>query len=157
MNNRILLISLFGLFIILNLVPTYLWLWGISFIDLGRPEFSNINFNTRGTLGSVLRFVLIIGLWLPILLVIMKRKWKVKALTIPTLVSLILFLIMFKSQDVYPDEESEYTESGYQHRVEKWNGKKQVKIKYWKSRDSMKNHISHRHIEWELITEEIKN
>tara|TARA_B100000787_G_scaffold68884_1_gene50647 strand:- start:3603 stop:4076 length:474 start_codon:yes stop_codon:yes gene_type:complete len=157
MNNRILLISLFGLFIILNLVPTYLWLWGMSFIDLGRPEFSNINFNTRDTLGSVLRFVLIIGLWLPILLVIMKRKWKVKALTIPTLVSLILFLIMFKSQDVYPDEESEYTESGYQHRVEKWNGKNQVKIKHWKSRDSMKNHISHRHIEWELIKEEIKN
>lgn len=148
---------LFGLYIILNIVPTYLWLWGLSFIDLERPEFSNIIVDTRDTLDSVLRFVLLIGLWLPMLLVILKRKWRIKALIVPTLTSLILFIIMVNPQNVYPDEESQYTENGYQHRVEKWNEKNQVKIKHWKSRDSMKNYISHRHIEWELIKEEIKN
>lgn len=64
---------------------------------------------------------------------------------------------MVKSQDVYPDEESEYTEDGYQHRVEKWNEKNQVRIKHWKSRDSLKSQDSHRHIKWELIKEETKN
>jgi hypothetical protein len=157
MDNRVLFISLFGLFIILNLVPTYLWLWGMSFIDLERPRFSSINVNTRDTLNLVLRVVLIVGIWLPILLVILKRKWKIKTLTIPTLISLILFVIMFKSQEVYPDEESQFTENGYQHSIEKWNQQNQVKIEHWKSRDSLKNYISHRHIEWELIKEEIKN
>lgn len=157
MNKRVLFISLFGLFIILNLVPTYFWLWGMSFIDLERPRFSSININTRDTLDSVLRFVLIVGIWLPILLVIFKRKWKIKALTVPTLISLLLFLIMFKSQEVYPDEESQFTENGYQHRIEKWNQQNLVKIEHWKSRDSLKNYITHRHIEWELIKEEIKN
>ena len=157
MNNKVLFISLFGLFIILNLVPTYLWLWGMSFIELERPRFSSINVNTRDTLNLVLRVVLIVGIWVPILLVILKRKWKTKALTIPTLISLILFVIMFKSQEVYPDEESQFTENGYQHCIEKWNQKNQVKIEHWKSRDSLKNYISHRHIEWELIKEEIKN
>jgi len=157
MNKKVLFISLFGLFIILNLVPTYLWLWGMSFIDLERPRFSSINVNTRDTLNLVLRVVLIVGIWVPILLVILKRKWETKALTIPTLISLILFVIMFKSQEVYPDEESQFTENGYQHCIEKWNQKNQVKIEHWKSRDSLKNYISHRHIEWELIKEEIKN
>jgi len=157
MKNRVIFIMLFGLYIILNIVPTYLWLWGLSFIDLERPEFSNIIVDTRDTLDSVLRFVLLIGLWLPMLLVILKRKWRIKALIVPTLTSLILFIIMVNPQNVYPDEESQYTENGYQHRVEKWNEKNQVKIKHWKSRDSMKNYISHRHIEWELIKEEIKN
>ena len=157
MNKKVLFISLFGLFIILNLVPTYLWLWGMSFIDLERPRFSSINVNTRDTLNLVLRGVLIVGIWVPILLVILKRKWETKALTIPTLISLILFVIMFKSQEVYPDEESQFTENGYQHCIEKWNQKNQVKIEHWKSRDSLKNYISHRHIEWELIKEEIKN
>jgi hypothetical protein len=157
MNKKVLFISLFGLFIILNLVPTYLWLWGMSFIDLERPRFSSINVKTRDTLNSVLRIVLIVGIWLPILLVIFKRKWKIKTLTIPTLISLILFVIMFKSQEVYPDEESQFTENGYQHSIEKWNQQNQVKIEHWKSRDSLKNYISHRHIEWELIKEEIKN
>jgi hypothetical protein len=157
MNKKVLFISLFGLFIILNLVPTYLWLWGMSFIDLERPRFSSINVNTRDTLNLVLRIVLIVGIWVPILLVILKRKWKTKALTIPTLISLILFVIMFKSQEVYPDEESQFTENGYQHSIEKWNQQNQVKIEHWKSRDSLKNYISHRHIEWELIKEEIKN
>ena len=157
MNKKVLFKSLFGLFIILNLVPTYLWLWGMSFIDLERPRFSSINVNTRDTLNLVLRVVLIVGIWVPILLVILKRKWETKALTIPTLISLILFVIMFKSQEVYPDEESQFTENGYQHCIEKWNQKNQVKIEHWKSRDSLKNYISHRHIEWELIKEEIKN
>lgn len=157
MNNRILFISLFGLFIILNLVPTYLWLWGMSFIDLEKPEFSNISVNIRDNLNSALRFIIFFGLWLPILLVILKRKWKIKTLAVPTLISLILFLIIFKSQDVYPDEESEFTEKGYQHRIEKWNQQNQVKIKHWKSRDSFKSYITQRHIEWELIKEEIKN
>jgi len=157
MNKKVLFISLFGLFIILNLVPTYLWLWGMSFIDLERPRFSSINVNTRDTLKLVLRVVLIVGIWLPILLVILKRKWKIKTLTIPTLISLILFVIMFKSQEVYPDEESQFTENGYQHSIQKWNQQNQVKIEHWKSRDSLKNYISHRHIEWELIKEEIKN
>ena len=157
MNKKVLFISLFGLFIILNLVPTYLWLWGMSFIDLERPRFSSINVNTRDTLNLVLRVVLIVGIWVPILLVILKRKWETKALIIPTLISLILFFIMFKSQEVYPDEESQFTENGYQHCIEKWNQKNQVKIEHWKSRDSLKNYISHRHIEWELIKEEIKN
>jgi hypothetical protein len=129
----------------------------MSFIDLERPRFSSINVNTRDTLNLVLRIVLIVGIWVPILLVILKRKWKTKALTIPTLISLILFVIMFKSQEVYPDEESQFTENGYQHSIEKWNQQNQVKIEHWKSRDSLKNYISHRHIEWELIKEEIKN
>ncbi len=154
MNNRVLFTSLFVLFIILNLVPTYLWLWGISLIDLERPEYSNINVNTRDTLNSILRVVILVGLWLPILLIIFKRLWKIKTLIIPTLISLVLFLIMFKSQDVYPDEESQYTENGYQHRIEKWNDKDNVKMKHWISQDSLKNHISHRHIEWKLIKEE---
>jgi len=154
MKNRILYITFFGLFIILNLVPTYLWLWGISLIDIERPEFSNINVNTRDTLNSIMRIVILIGLWIPILIIILKRKWKLKTLLLPTLISLVLFLIMFKSQDVYPDEESQYTENGYQHRIEKWNDKDNVKIKHWISRDSLKNHISHRQIEWVLITEE---
>ena len=64
---------------------------------------------------------------------------------------------MFKSQEVYPDEESQFTENGYQHSIQKWNQQNQVKIEHWKSRDSLKNYISHRHIEWELIKEEIKN
>ena len=129
----------------------------MSFIDLERPRFSTINVNTRDTLNLVLRVVLIIGIWLPILLVILKRKWKIKTLTIATLISLILFLIMFKSQEVYPDEESQFTENGYQHCIEKWNQQNHVKIEHWKSRDSLKNYISHRHIEWELIKKEIKN
>lgn len=157
MDSKVPYIFLFILFIILNLFPTYLWLWGVSFIDLERPEFSNISVNTRNTLGSILRFLLLIGLWLPILIVLLKQPWKIKALVIPTLISLILFLIMVKSQDVYPDEESEYTENGYQHRIEKWNKKNHVKIKHWKSRDSLKNQDSHRYIEWELIKEETKN
>ncbi|PIQ20118.1 MAG: hypothetical protein COW65_16860 [Cytophagales bacterium CG18_big_fil_WC_8_21_14_2_50_42_9] len=157
MNSRIVFILLFTLFIILNLVPTYLWLWGMSFIDFERPEFSNINVKTRDTLSSTLRFVVIIGLWLPILIVSLKRQWKIKALTMPTLISLILFVLMFKSQDVYPDEETEYTENGYQHRIEKWNKKNQVIIKHWKSRDSLKDQVSHRHIKWELLNKETKN
>jgi hypothetical protein len=157
MNNRVLFISLFGLFIILNLVPTYLWLWGMSFIDLERPGFSSINVETRDTLNSILRFILIVGIWLPILLVVWKRKWKIKALTIPAVISLILFVIMYKSQEVYPDEESQFTKNGYQYRNEKWNEKNQLKIVHWKSRDSFKNYISDRHIEWILIKEEIKN
>jgi predicted membrane protein len=154
MNNRVLLITLFGLLIILNLVSTYLWLWGISIIDLERPEYSNFNVNTRDTLNSILRIAILVGLWLPLLLVIFKRIWKMKALIIPTLISLVLFLTMYKSQDVYPDEESQYTENGYQHRIEKWNDKDIVEMKHWISRDSLKNHISHRHIEWILIKEE---
>ena len=126
MNKKVLFISLFGLFIILNLVPTYLWLWGMSFIDLERPRFSSINVNTRDTLNLVLRVVLIVGIWVPILLVILKRKWETKALIIPTLISLILFFIMFKSQEVYPDEESQFTENGYQHCIEKWNQKNRI-------------------------------
>jgi glucan phosphoethanolaminetransferase (alkaline phosphatase superfamily) len=157
MNNRVLFISLFGLFIILNLVPTYLWLWGMSFIDLERPKFSSINVETRDTLNSFLRFILIVGIWLPILLVVWKRKWKIKALTIPALMSLILFVIMYKSQEVYPDEESQFSKNGYQYRNEKWNEKNQLKIVHWKSRDSFKNYISDRHIEWILIKKEIKN
>jgi hypothetical protein len=154
MNNRVVFITLFGLFIILNLVPTYLWLWGISLIDLERPEFSNINVNTRDYLNSILRIVILIGLWMPILLIILKRKWKLRTLLLPALISLVLFLIMFKSQDLYPDEESEYTENGYQHRIEKWNDKDNVKMKHWISLDSLKNHISNRQIEWVLIREE---
>ena len=154
MNNRVLFITLFGLFIILNLVPTYLWLWGMSLIDLERPEFSNIKVSTRDTLNLILRNMILVGLWTPILFITFKRKWKIKALIIPTLTSLVLFLIMFKSQDVYPDEESQYTENGYQHRIEKWNNKDNVEMKHWISRDSLKNHISHRHIEWILQTEE---
>jgi predicted membrane protein len=154
MNNRVLLITLFGLLIILNLVSTYLWLWGISIIDLERPEYSNFNVNTRDTLNSILRIAILVGLWLPLLLVIFKRIWKMKALIIPTLISLVLFLTMYKSQDVYPDEESQYTENGYQHRIEKWNDKDIVEMKHWISRDSLRNHISHRHIEWILIKEE---
>jgi hypothetical protein len=127
MNNSVVFITLFGLFIILNLVPTYLWLWGISLIDLERLEFSNINVNTRDSLNSILRIVILIGLWMPILLIILKRKWKLRTLLLPALISLVLFLIMFKSQDLYPDEESEYTENGYQHRIEKWNYKDNVK------------------------------
>ena len=151
MNKRILLISLFGLFIILNLVPTYLWMWGISFIDLGRPEFSAIKFETREILDSILRYTMLIGLWLPLLIVVIRRNWKPKALIVPTVISLILFVVMITSQDVYPDEYSEYTENGYQHRIEKWNDKDGTKIKHWKSRDSLTNYMTHRHIEWELI------
>ena len=149
--------SLFGLFIILNLVPTYLWSWGISFINLERPEFSSINVNSRDSLSLVLRFALLVGLWLPILLVILKRKWEINALTVPTLISLMLFLIMFKSQDACPDEESQFTKNGYQYRIEKWNQQSQVKIEHWKSIDSLKNYISDRHIKWKLIKQEIKN
>ena len=156
MNNRILLISLFGLFIILNLVPTYLWTWGISLIDLGRPEFSTIKFETREILDSIIRYTILIGLWLPILIVILRRKWKPKALILPIVISLILFVVMIKSQDVYPDEYSEYTENGYQHRIEKWDEKEETKIRYWKSRDSLTNYMTHRHIEWELLKEENK-
>jgi hypothetical protein len=157
MNKKILFISLIGLFLIFNLAPTYLWLWGMSIIDFERPEFSSINVNTRNNLDSVLRLILLIGLWLPILIVLLKRKWRLIALVLPTLISLTLFLIMFKSQDVYPDEYSEYTENGYQHRIEKWNEKNQVRTQHWKSRDSLKNHTSHRHIEWILIEDKIKN
>lgn len=151
MNKRILLISLFGLFIILNLVPTYLWMWGMSFVDLERPEFSTIEVNTRDNLDSVLHYIILIGLWLPILIVIIKRKWQLKALIAPILISLTLFVIMFKSQDVYPDEYSEYTKDGYQHRIEKWNNNNGTKIQHWKSRDSLKNHKTHRHIQWNLL------
>lgn len=154
MNKRVLFISLLGLFIILNLVPTYLWLWGMSFIDLERPKFSYINVNTRDFLYSLSRFVLFVGLWLPILLIILMRKWKIKALTVPTLLSLLLFLIMIKSQEVYPDEESHFTENGYQHKIEKWNQQNHVKVEHWKSQDSSKKYITHRHIEWKLIKEE---
>jgi hypothetical protein len=64
---------------------------------------------------------------------------------------------MVKSQDVYPDESSEYTENGYQYRIEKWNKKNGAKIENWKSQDSLKNYVTHRHIEWELIIEDLKN
>jgi hypothetical protein len=157
MNRRILFITLFGLFIILNFIPTYLWLWGISFVDLERPEFSTIEVSTRDILKTVLLYTMLLGLWLPILIVTIRQKWKFKALIAPTLISLTMFLIMIKSQDVYPDETSEYTENGYQHRIEKWNGTNGIKIQHWKSRDSLKNHLTHRQIEWELIKEEIKN
>ncbi|MEQ8518435.1 MAG: hypothetical protein RLN79_14175 [Cytophagales bacterium] len=153
MNKRILFISLFGLFIILNLVSTYLWLWGISFVDLERPEFSTIDVETRDILNSFLRYTMLVGLWLPLLIVVIRQKWKLKALIVPTSISLILFIVMMKSQDVYPDEYSEYTENGYQHRIEKWNENDETKIQHWKSRDSLKNHETHRHIEWELIKE----
>ena len=57
----------------------------------------------------------------------------------------------------YPNSESEYTEDGYQHRIEKWTEPNRTTIKHWKSQDSLKSHLSHRHIKWELISEEIKN
>lgn len=157
MKKRRLFLLLVGLFIILNLLPTYLWMWGISFVDLERPEFSTWEVDTRDKLNAVLRYTMLIGLWLPILIVIAKRRWEAKALIAPTLVSLTLGVIMVKSQDVYPDEDSEYTEDGYQHRIEKWNNKNGTKIQYWKSRDSLKNYETHRHIQWEIINEEVKN
>ncbi len=157
MNKRILFIIIFGLYILLNLVPTYLWMWGISFIDLERPEFSTIEVETRDALDTILHFTMLVGLWLPLLIVIIRRKWKFKALIAPIIISLTLFVIMIKSQDVYPDESSEYTENGYQYRIEKWNKKNGTKIENWKSQDSLKNYVTHRHIEWELIIEDLKN
>ena len=153
MKKRTLIILLFGLFIILNLVPTYLWMWGISFVDLERPEFSTIEVSTRDILDSVMYYTMLFGLWLPVLIVILKRKWEFKALITNTLISLLLFVTMIKSQEVYPNESSEYTENGHQYRIEKWNEKNVSKIKKWKSQDSLKNYITHRHIEWELIYE----
>tara|TARA_B110000114_G_scaffold183669_1_gene225527 strand:- start:228 stop:701 length:474 start_codon:yes stop_codon:yes gene_type:complete len=157
MNKRILFITFFGLFIILNLVPTYMWLWGITFIDLERPEFSTIEVDTREILDSILWYTMLIGIWLPITIITISRKWQLKTLIVPTLISLSLFVVMIKSQDVYPDESSEYTERGYHYRIEKWNEKSGTKIQRWKSQDSLKNYASHRHIQWELINDEIKN
>jgi hypothetical protein len=132
-------------------------MWGISFIDLERPEFSTIEVETRDALDTILHFIMLVGLWLPLLIVIIRRKWKFKALIAPIIISLTLFVIMVKSQDVYPDESSEYTENGYQYRIEKWNKKNGAKIENWKSQDSLKNYVTHRHIEWELIIEDLKN
>ena len=156
MNNKTLLISMFGLFVILNLVPTYLWLWGIPFIYLERPEYSQIEVNTRDILTYIQLAVIIAGLWIPLAIVIWKRNWNLKALILPTLVSAAIFSTMVLSHD-YPNSESEYTEDGYQHRIEKWTEPNGTTIKHWKSLDSLKNHQSHRHIKWELINEEIKN
>ncbi len=132
-------------------------MWGISLIDIERPEYSNIDVNNRDTITTILRIIILIGLWIPILIIILKRHWKIKALILPTLVSITLFSTMYISQDVYPNSESEYTEDGYQHRIEKWTEHNVTTIKHWKSQDSLKNHPSHRHIKWELMSEETIN
>jgi hypothetical protein len=130
----------------------------MSFVELGRPEFSTIDFETREVLDLILKYIMLAGLWLPILVVIVRWKRKLKALIIPTVISLTLFVVMIKSQDVLPDEDSEYTENGYQHRIEIWKQETGTKVKHWKSRDSVKNYWSYRHIEWILVEEEeIKN
>ncbi len=98
-------------------------MWGISFVDLERPEFSTIEVSTRDILDSVMYYTMLFGLWLPVLIVILKRKWEFKALITNTLISLLLFVTMIKSQEVYPNESSEYTENGHQYRIEKWNEK----------------------------------
>jgi hypothetical protein len=156
MNNRPLLISIFGLFIILNLIPSYLWLWGIPFVNLERPEYSYIEVSARDILTFIQRTFIIAGLWIPFVIVIWKRNWNLKALVMPTLASIALFLAMVISHD-YPNSESEYTEDGYQHRIEKWTESNRTTIKHWKSQDSLKNYLSRRHINWKLISEEIKN
>jgi hypothetical protein len=104
-------------------------------------------------LESILKYTIIIALWLPVLILIVKRERKYKALLLPMALSSGLFLAMIASQNVYPDSDSEYTENGYQHRIEKWQDKNGTKIKHWKSRDSLATYQTHQHIEWELIND----
>jgi len=151
-NNKILFISLFGVFITLYLVSTYLWMLGLSFVDLERPEFSSIDVETRDALDLFLRCTMLVGFWLPLLVVVIRRKWKPKVLILPTAISMILFVIMITSQDDYPEEYSEYTENGYQHRIEKWKEKDGTRVQHWKSQDSLKSYPTHRQIRWELVT-----
>ena len=157
MKNRIIFSMLLGLFIILNLAPTYLGLWNMPLIPLERPEFSFIEADTRNILDSVIHYLIIIGLWTPISIGIIKYKWQFKILIVPTLISLTLFLAMIYPKNIYPNESSEYTENGYKYRIEIWKNKNETKIKHWKSQDSLINYKTNKNIKWELIKNEINN
>ena len=125
-------------------------MWNPYSLYFDRPEFSETHLTTRDNYALIATIANFILLWGTLIWAIIVWYKKSKFSFIATIMSVLTFWLIMKVQDYHANMNSEYTENGYQYKVQKWYLDGDNVYKRWKSQDSLKTYNNPREIVWEL-------